>query len=182
MHTAQHLVTALSSPLCKGRTVILVTHHISLCLPISSFLVELFQGSARRFGAIEELRKSGYLKEVIEREDLVPEAYEPAHEFPAALSKQKATPDNNEPDALAGTPPEGEATSPVLTQEQSRKKGKLIEAEKRAEGRVSYRTYWTYIRAAGVWTWMVTVFLMVFIRLVTVINQVRGVSLSCVWY
>jgi len=175
MHTAQHLVATLSGPLCKGRTIILVTHHISLCLPVSSFLVELFQGSARRFGSIEELRKNGYLKEVIEREDLVPEAYQSAHEFPTTSSKLKPTPDN-EPDVLAGTPPEG--TSPVLNQEQSRKKGKLVEAEKRAEGRVSYRTYWTYVRAAGVWTWMVTVFLMIFIRLVTVLNQVCGVSLA----
>ena len=177
MHTAQRLVAAFSGPLCNDRTIILVTHHISLCLPVSSFLVELFQGSVRRFGTIEELRKSGYLKEVIEREDLVPEAYEPVHEFPGTSSKQKATPDN-EPDVLAGTPPEGEATSPVLNRGQSRKKGKLIDAEKRAEGRVSYTTYWTYIRAAGIWTWMVTVFLMIFIRLVTVISQVRGVSLS----
>ena len=178
MHTAQNLVGALSGPLCKDRTIILVTHHISLCLPISSFLVELFQGSVRRFGTIEELRKSGYLKELIEREDLVPEAYEPVHEFPGTSSKKKATPDN-EPDVLAGTPPEREASSSVINQEQSRKKGKLIDAEKRAEGRVSYKTYWTYSRAAGIWTWMVTVFLMIFIRLVTLTNQVRGFSSSC---
>lgn len=179
MHTAQHLVTTLSGPLCKGRTIILVTHHISLCLPISSFLVELFQGSVRRFGSIDELRKSGYLKEFIEREDLAPGDYGSAHEFPAGSSKLKSTPEN-ELDAFAGTPPEREATSPVLNQEQSRKKGKLVEAEKRAEGRVSYRTYWTYIRAAGVWTWLVTVFLMIFIRLVTVVNQVRCFRSSCV--
>jgi len=177
MHTAQQLVAALSGPLCNGRTTILVTHHISLCLPNSSFLVELLQGSVRRCGSIEELRKSGYLKEVIEREDLVPEAYQPAHEFPTGSSK--SAPDN-EPDGLAGTPPEREVTSPVPDQTQGRKKGKLVEAEKRAEGRVSYRTYWTYIRAAGSWTWMVTVFLMIFIRLVTVANQVCGVGSSCV--
>ena len=170
MHTAQHLVSALSGPLCKGRTIILVTHHISLCLPISSFLVELFQGSVRRFGSIDELRKSGYLKEVIDREDLQPDAYKPAHEFPSASSKA-LTPDN-EPNVLSGTPPEHEVASPVLDQTESRKRGKLIDAEKRAEGRVSYRTYWTYIRAAGIWTWMVTVFLMIFIRLITVANQV----------
>lgn len=181
MHTAQNLVAALSGPLCKGRTIILVTHHISLCLPISSFLVELFQGSVRRFGPIEELRKSGYLKEVIEREDLVPEAYQPVHEFPTISQKSGSIPDN-ESGVLAGTPPEGEVTSPILSQEQSRKKGKLIEAERRAEGRVSYRTYWTYIRAAGVWTWIVTVFLMVFIRLVTVVNQVCGVSCCYAWH
>ena len=127
-------------------------------------------------GSIEELRKSGYLKEVIEREDLVPEAYQ---SVPTTSSKSKSTPEN-EPDVLAGTPPEREVTSPVLNQEQNRKKGKLIEVEKRAEGRVSYRTYWTYICAAGIWTWMVTVFLMIFIRLVTVANQVCGVSTSYV--
>ena len=179
MHTAQSLVTALSGPLCKDRTIILVTHHISLCLPTSSFLVELFQGSVRRLGSIGELRKSGYLKEVIEREDLVPEAYQSFHEFPTISSEPKPTPDS-ESDLLAGTPPEREVSSPVLNQEQSRKKGKLIDAEKRAEGRVSYRTYWTYIRAAGVWTWMVTIFLMIFIRLVTVANQVCDVNSSCV--
>jgi len=181
MHTAQRLVNALSGPLCKDRTIILVTHHISLCLPISSFLVVLFQGSVRRLGTIEELRKSGYLKELIERDDLAPEAYQPAHEFPGASSKQKATPDD-EPNTLARTPPEREGSPPIINQEQSRKKGKLVDAEKRAEGRVSYRTYWTYIRAAGVWTWMVTVFLMIFIRLVTVANQVRGVGFSRVRY
>lgn len=179
MHTAQHLVSALTGPLCKGRTIILVTHHISLCLPISSFLVELFQGSVRRFGSIEELRKGGYLKEVIDREDLIPEAYKPAHEFPSASSKSIPTPDN-EPDMLAKTPPELEVTSPSLHKEQNKKKGTLVEAEKRAEGRVSYRTYWTYIRAAGVWTWMVTVLLMIFIRLVTVVNQVCGTNSNCV--
>jgi hypothetical protein len=179
MHTAQHLVSALSGPLCRGRTIILVTHHISLCLPISSFLVELFQGSVRRFGSVDELRKGGYLKEVIEREDLVPEAYKPAHEFPSASSKATPTPDN-ELDVLAETPPELEVTSTSLNNEQSKKKGALVEAEKRAEGRVSYMTYWTYIRAAGVWTWMVTVFLMIFIRLTTVVNQVCGVGSTCV--
>lgn len=180
MHTAQQLVSALSGPLCRGRTIILVTHHISLCLPISSFLVELFQGSVRRSGSIEGLRKNGYLKEVIEREDLVPDAYQSAHEFPSASSKAKPNREN-ESDGLTKTPPEGEVTSPVLNQERGRRKGKLIEAEKRAEGRVSYRTYWTYIRAAGMWTWMVTVLLMIFIRLVTVVNQVRSVVPSWVW-
>jgi hypothetical protein len=168
MHTAQHLVSALSGPLCKGRTIILVTHHISLCLPISSFLVELFQGSVRRFGSIEELRKGGYLKEVIEREDLVPDAYKPVHEFPSASSKTIPKPES-ESDLFVETPPELDVTP---SPNNEHKKGKLIEAEKRAEGRVSYLTYWTYIRAAGVWTWMVTVFLMIFIRLITVVNQV----------
>jgi hypothetical protein len=133
----------------------------------------------RRFGSIEELRKSGYLKEVIEREDLMPDAYKPAHEFPSASSNAALTPDDD-PNPLSGTPPEHEVASPVLDQGQSKKRGGLIEAEKRAEGRVSYRTYWTYIRAAGIWTWMVTVFLMIFIRLVTVVNQVRGTTFHCV--
>lgn len=40
-HTAQHLYnTYLKGPLMKGRTCILVTHNVDLCLPGSAFLVQ----------------------------------------------------------------------------------------------------------------------------------------------
>ena len=178
MHTAKHLVSALSDPLCRGRTVILATHHIKLCLPISSFLVELFQGAVRSFGSVDELRKGGYLNEVIQREDLAPEAYKLGHMFPSASSKVVPNLDT-EVGVLAETPPQLKVASPSLKKPQH-KKGTLIEAERKAEGRVSYATYWIYIRAAGVWTWIATVFLVVFMRLTTVVNQVRGASSSFV--
>ena len=47
MHTAQHLLRhALSGPLAKDRTIVLVTHHITLCLPAATYLLELNATSA----------------------------------------------------------------------------------------------------------------------------------------
>lgn len=157
----------------------MATHHIGLCLPISSYLVELFQGNVRRFGSIDELRKGGYLNEVIQREDLLSKTYKPGHVFPSVSSKAVPTP-NSEFGAFTKTLFQLEVASPNFNKGQNKKKGALIEAEKKAEGRVSYMTYWTYIRAAGVWTWIATVFLVVFLRLITVVNQVCATSSSCV--
>ena len=50
--------------------------------------------------------------------------------------------------------------------------GKLVEAEARAEGRVSLKSYWTYIKAAGLWAWVMTFVLLVLIRVINVGNQV----------
>jgi hypothetical protein len=51
-------------------------------------------------------------------------------------------------------------------------KGKLIEVEARAEGRVSWLTYVTYIRAAGTISWILTILLMLLIRAINIGNQV----------
>ncbi len=50
--------------------------------------------------------------------------------------------------------------------------GKLIDEEARAEGRVSLRTYWTYIKAAGIVCWVFTFAFMVLIRFIQVGQQV----------
>ena len=147
MHTAQHLVTkCLAGDLVQGRTIILVTHHISLCLPKASYLVELSRGKVLRHGSIQELQKLNLLQGVVERDD-----------FPII---RKDSPPPDEADTLNGSK-SGHPSS-----------GKLIEAESRAEGRVSLRTYITYIRAAGLFSWVLTITLMLLIRLINIGNQV----------
>ena len=67
MHTATHLVKrALSGDLARGRTIILVTHHISLCLPIAAYLVELSSGAVLRSGLTSELRERGELEKLVD--------------------------------------------------------------------------------------------------------------------
>ncbi|KAK7063980.1 P-loop containing nucleoside triphosphate hydrolase protein [Favolaschia claudopus] len=153
MHTATHIVqNCLTGTFARDRTIILVTHHISLCLPIAHYLVELSQGQVLRHGTIESLEESGVLEKVVATED---------HGF------------DNEPEAVPLSPTENEADiiAPVVPTK-PRSNGKLIEAEARAEGRVSWRTYVTYIRAAGVSSWIMTLLLMLLIRLVNILNQV----------
>ena len=45
VHTRQHMCQhALTGPLARGRTCILVTHHLDLCLPYASYIVVLDHG------------------------------------------------------------------------------------------------------------------------------------------
>ncbi|KAJ7675323.1 P-loop containing nucleoside triphosphate hydrolase protein [Mycena rosella] len=154
MHTAQHIVAnCLTGFFARDRTIILVTHHISLCLPIANYLVELVEGRVLRQGTIKSFEESGILQKVVETED---------QGFPEQQEDVAVSVDN-EADLAA------EAIEPV---KRVRGDGKLIEAEARAEGRVSWRTYLTYIRAAGVSSWILTLVLMLLIRLINIGNQV----------
>uniref|UniRef100_A0A0W0F1J3 Putative pleiotropic drug resistance ABC transporter n=1 Tax=Moniliophthora roreri TaxID=221103 RepID=A0A0W0F1J3_MONRR len=151
MHTAQHLVEkCFSGELMHRRTVLLVTHHISLVLPISSYLVELSHGSVIKQGPIESFSQNE-LRKVIETED------EPF------VMEDKAT---------TSEPLENEADMEKDTlKSRSDVDGKLVEVEARAEGRVSMVTYLTYIRAAGSWSWILTFALMLLIRGINIGNQ-----------
>jgi ABC-type multidrug transport system ATPase subunit len=156
MHTAQHLVSnCLSGDLARGRTIILVTHHITLCLPIAYYLLELEHGKIKHQGTIQELDERGLLLKVIESEE------EP---FLETQSSDQET--LNEADDTAVKDPPLRSHQPG--------DGKLIEVEARAEGRVSLRSYVTYIRAAGIYCWFLTLAIMVFIRAINIGNQVSS--------
>lgn len=156
MHTAQHLVNrCLGGEIARGRTIILVTHHITLCLPIASFLLELERGKVKHQGTIPELEEQGFLARVIDAED---EAFP---EQPMSPLEQEL----NEPDSLE----EGHATP-----RPSSRNGKLVEVEARAEGRVSLQSYVTYITAGGILAWIFTLLIQTLIRVINVGNQVRG--------
>lgn len=151
MHTAQHIVrNCLTGELAQDRTIILVTHHVSLCLPAAEYLVELSRGTILRQGTVQELRESGVLGQLVADED--------DQDFFVPLTRAHT--------------PKNEADLSFRLSNHAGTKGKLIEAEARAEGRVSWRTYMTYIRAAGFSSWILTVLLMLLIRAVNVGNQV----------
>jgi ABC-type multidrug transport system ATPase subunit len=158
MHTAQHLVDyALTGHLVTNRTVILVTHHVRLCLPVAAYVVELEHGHVLRQGTPRDLRHFGMLKQVVREEDAVP---------------QDAPPTPH--------PQENEADDKMVA-EMTRKKtgsGKLVEKEARAEGRISLTTYLTYIRAARMSSWILTFLLMLAIRGIDIAQQVSLSQLS----
>jgi ABC-type multidrug transport system ATPase subunit len=117
MHTAAHLLEyALSGELARGRTIILVTHHVRLCLAHTAYVVELGDGQILRAGTPDELNHLGLLDAVIEDEDLSQEIQVEV-EKPARNERQ----DGNTQDSLRPTR--------IITN------GKLVEEEARAEGR-----------------------------------------------
>ncbi|CAL1717117.1 unnamed protein product [Somion occarium] len=153
MHTAQHLIkNALSGPLAEGRTIVLVTHHISLCLPYATYLVELSNGRVLRQGSVRDLESRGQLEEFVATENI------PEDEMDVKEPIQ-------EQDSGAN------GTEVLVSESKKLSDGKLIETEARAEGRVALSTYVAYIKTAGVLSWIIMLVLMVFIRLLTIGNQ-----------
>jgi len=147
MHTAQHLVRkCLTGDLARDRTIILVTHQISLCLPVSTYLVNLGDGKILRQGFVQDLDLGGLIR-AVKKEDGLADVLDISNEDK-----------HSESYAVNDVPPNGS--------------GKLVETEARAEGRVAIRTYLTYVRAAGWMPWLFTVGLMLLIRFINVGNQV----------
>lgn len=127
MHTAQHIVEhCLRGKLAQGRTMILVTHHITTCLSSASYIVELGAGKVILQGSVKELQSSGKLKTVIDAED----------ETPNVEDNEVDTQSINEADAIA--------SKPEASKNAQASSGKLIAAEHREEGRVSIATYLNY--------------------------------------
>ncbi|GME61850.1 ATP-dependent bile acid permease [Neofusicoccum parvum] len=68
-HVGRHIFeNALTGELAIGRTRIIVTHHVSLCLPKTKFEVFLSEGRIERAGTVESLRRTGELQDILEEE------------------------------------------------------------------------------------------------------------------
>jgi ABC-type multidrug transport system fused ATPase/permease subunit len=111
MHTAAHLLEhALGGELAYGRTIVLVTHHVRLCLPVASYVVELGDGQVLRAGTPVDLDHLGLLKEIVESED---------------------QPINDDEHTM---PPEDDDV-PHVDHSRAPTDGKLVDEEAKAEGR-----------------------------------------------
>ncbi|KAJ2908621.1 hypothetical protein GGI21_002703, partial [Coemansia aciculifera] len=61
-HTAKHILTECllsKTPLMLGRTRVLVTHHVSMCLPYAQYIVMLREGQVSLKGNTSELQEQG---------------------------------------------------------------------------------------------------------------------------
>lgn len=154
MHTAQHLVAeCLGGKLAKDRTIILVTHHLTLCLPIASFVLELASGKILYQGTIPELESRGLLSKIANAEE------EP---FPEVESEEIPV-NNADKDEV-----KSQFKEPLL----STKAGLLIDAEARPEGVVSSKTYLSYFQAGGIYLWILMFMVQLAIRAVNLLHQV----------
>ncbi|KAG2179922.1 hypothetical protein INT43_003709 [Umbelopsis isabellina] len=143
-HTAKHLYNkCLLGDLMKGRTVVLVTHHVKLCLPRSKYLVKLENGSISGCGFTQDLRDRKILQELIGEDENMEIA-------------------NNAVD-IEETGDESEEEIELESEQEAKK---LIEEEASEEGRVKFQVYKAYFDACGGWTfWSSVIALFVITRL-----------------
>lgn len=132
-HVGRHILErCLAGPLCRGRTRILVTHHVALCRPRARFLVELGDdGTVLHSGVIED-----------EGEEEL-EVVETREEVEQVASDGAAVDVDTDETAL------GDGHGELLTKIPSKTPRRFVEEETREKGAVKAEVYKTYFKSSG---------------------------------
>ncbi|KAJ8082867.1 hypothetical protein PM082_008724 [Marasmius tenuissimus] len=143
-HTAHHLYhECLKGDLMKGRTVILVSHHVQLCATGADYIVALDNGRVRFQGDYTTFQGSGVMRSLVQSTVDVK-----ANEMEEQLVEPH--PDNAEDRSESATlnaPP-----SEIKAKKTARK---LVDDEARAVGRVAKDVWTAYFSACGrYWYWI----------------------------
>lgn len=159
-HTAHHIYfECLKGDLMRGRTVILVSHHVQLCAPGASYIVALENGRVlykcdrqgfQSSGVIDSLAQSGASESLV-RDEAEAVAGQTIEEKSLQTGKDDdprgnpSGPNTQSEDSSPG------AETPVHVESSPKKKGprKLVEEETRAVGRIGRSVWETYIKACG---------------------------------
>ncbi|KAK0561968.1 Transporter of the ATP-binding cassette (ABC) [Tilletia horrida] len=178
-HTAKHLYThCLKGKLMQGRTAILVTHAISLCLPGAAFAVALQDGRVAAAGKPADVLAAGVFDEegLHDQDDEEEEdagaavdsaaGEETVEEVEDELAAEKQD-KGKKAAASASARPEPADKKRAIDPEELQKKLSVEKSNKTeetyAKGAVSYRTYRTYFLSIDHRPWVVLVFWLVLV-------------------
>lgn len=129
----------------KGRTVILVSHHVQLCAPGAGYIVALDNGRVQFEGTKDKFFASPVMKTLVQTTDAAEKDDKEDKEVIEEIQ-----------DKLYGSPDSTAITAPAPSVETKERKParKLVEEEARAVGRISRDIWETYIWACGSgWYW-----------------------------
>ncbi|KAJ2706136.1 hypothetical protein FB645_001893 [Coemansia sp. IMI 203386] len=176
-HTARHILAEClvgSSQLVAGRTRVLVTHHVSMCLPYAQHVVMMHEGRVVAQGQPLDLLASGLLAD---------DKANSEHEGISRSSSTRSRPSIGNRHAGSGsltpaTAPKDLQTEDMYNSERLRKiadqkaldpaadlsalQGTLVKDEEREEGHVKLDTWRLYLGACGgSWFWAVLLVLLI---------------------
>ncbi|KAL5480838.1 hypothetical protein ACEPAI_9778 [Sanghuangporus weigelae] len=166
VHTAHHLFhECLRGELVHGRTIILVSHHVQLCVEGAEYVVALDNGRTWFSGKPEDFKSSGVIDQLIQNGHVV---------TPEGVNKGKVEngfPFNSSSSMAIDAPAKaGKITSdskpkhPPLTKKASslsenKTPRKLVEEEKRAVGNIGKDVWKSYFSVVGgVLYWIIFAF------------------------
>lgn len=154
-HTGRHVYEhALTGELGQGRTRILVTHHVALCLPRTDYSVLLENGCVRYAGTIDELRKSNRLDDILREEQSAEGVDHDAEENDDLLNPEET----NLQKVISNTSRRRSSAARYDAAPKPVAPKKFVEDEKREVGSIQLSVYKTYLSMAGsVPIWMITV-------------------------
>ncbi|KAF8242865.1 P-loop containing nucleoside triphosphate hydrolase protein [Wilcoxina mikolae CBS 423.85] len=159
----QILENGLTGDLMRGRTRILVTHHLKLCLSHAVYTVILSNGTIENTGAVAELQERGILDRIIAKvEGGEQEEEEQIHEEELGLVRT-ATRESTMSHRNSHTVD----ISTVIP-----KPRQFIQDEDRERGAVKWEIYKAYLKSSGgFWVWSFIIFLFAFQESLTLGRQ-----------
>jgi ABC-type phosphate transport system ATPase subunit/preprotein translocase subunit SecE len=159
-HVGKHIFEeGLTGELAERRTRILVTHHVSLCLPRTEYAILLGDGTVEHAGAVVDLQRSGSLAEIFshERDSAIdkPDGHSPESGILSGLGD-----DNYERPKHVDAVINGNSTPGTSEREAEDKKTttprKFVEEEKRETGKIKWEIYREYLKSSGsIWFWVI---------------------------
>ncbi|ODN87389.1 ATP-binding cassette transporter [Cryptococcus wingfieldii CBS 7118] len=159
-HTARHLYNhVLQGPLVQGRTVILVTHQVSLVAPAAELVVLLDNGGVAASGTPSELQSSGQL-ELLDEEGSEKDvsasnaesSSSTAVEDEAVIEEQLDSPaeeERAEQKKLVDAHASFGSPTPAPLGKDAKQSKQLVAAETSSQGTVEGKTYSLYFKAMG---------------------------------
>lgn len=150
-HVGRHLFEeALTGGLGEGRTRILVTHHVGLCLPKTKYTVVLGNGTVEHAGSVEDLRRRGSLAEILKQE-------EDEHDKEEQEARKNAGGDGNPlgKELSRRSDQSAKIDDGELDGKGKSKPKKFTEEEKRESGKIKIGIYKEYLKTSGgIWFWL----------------------------
>ncbi|KAK3818725.1 MAG: P-loop containing nucleoside triphosphate hydrolase protein [Benniella sp.] len=159
-HTARHLFeNCLKGPLMEGRTRILVTHQVRLCLRDAAYVALLKDGALALCGSPVKLIRSGMLSEILERNGMLEEDKDVSSSSTLAADVG----------VISKDPPA--RTSPKL--KTSMEARPLVHEEGRSRGKVKLMVYNMYSKACGgAGFWIILIFVLAVVKGLGVVEVV----------
>ncbi|KAI0760574.1 multidrug resistance-associated ABC transporter [Fomes fomentarius] len=163
-HTAHHLYhQCLKGELMRGRTVVLVSHHVQLCAPGASYIVSLDNGRVQYSGDYEGFQSSGVLQTLVQSgaTDPADEKEETTVERVEEILIEEATETSTVRETTASGSEVSSTVAPTMIEsdakpEKKKAPRKLVEEEKRAVGRIGKDIWLSYFQACGGYGYWVT--------------------------
>ncbi|KAJ6551152.1 hypothetical protein B0H19DRAFT_1156687 [Mycena capillaripes] len=149
VHTADHIYhTCLKGEIMRGRTVILVSHHIQLCANGAAYIVALDRGAAKFSGGASDFRRSDIFRSLIQTKLVSDSETETSSPDVPGNLLSTSTPAQS---SITSKPEKGIGKAP-----------KFVADEISSVGRISWPVWKTYLRAAGNWSYWLCFALILF--------------------
>ncbi|OAT06162.1 ABC bile acid transporter [Blastomyces gilchristii SLH14081] len=157
-HTGRHLhVHALTGELGRGRTRILVTHHVALCLGETDYSVYLQNDTVGHAGTVDELRRTGELTEILA--DKANEAARQSDEVEENIDGLGEGEDGLHKVLSRGPQAHTNAVTSDAAVKSNKVPAKFQQDEWRETGSVKVAHYKTYFQSGGnIWYWLFVAF------------------------